>query len=450
MKKKNLLVVMLMIVLILIIGCVEKSPLTKEELKDLPSDDPVLIMSEAKALTGQGYAQLTSQQKQAFWNCWKSECQSLLKEAQQTKDYSAYRQCSLGCFDNAQTSTENVWCEDSDSVDYLTKGTVTSNIYTNGKEDYCYTFSSGKTYLMEGKCVNNKYQYQQKNCVELGNNYVCEEGICIEEIPTFDSILTEEIPQEWINKFNNDFNIKFSAYVPIIEYPDGTWKWDEANKVVFNAEEKVILKEAFIKAVYSMSRVDSYFTKSLPWTTGQSYYDWLKNSAGTITFLADPNSFDSAYGVGINFNGKNMISNIEKGMLNTWQNQDLNSPNIGQGIINLISIITHEARHNNGIYHTTCKNSNNMDENLKSMGAHGVNVMLRHWMEYLLPEELVQSAYDDNVDWMFGYSSFLDRMCSLDPIAKTIEQEDLDWVNEVSDHPLDFDPETMWTIEFQN
>jgi hypothetical protein len=71
-------------------------------------------------------------------------------------------------------------------------------------------------------------------------------------------------------------------------------------------------------------------------------------------------------------------------------------------------------------------------------------------MKYLLPEEMVQSAYDGNIDLMFQYFNFLDRMCSLDPVAKTIKQEDLSWVEEVSGFPLDFDPDILWTIEFTN
>ena len=189
MKKE---IIVLLVLLVFLVGCVEESPLTDEELKDLPSDDPALILSEEKALTGQGYSQLTSEKKQAFWNCWRSECQSLLKEAQQTTDYSTYRQCSLDCFDEAQTATDNIWCEDSDGIDYFTKGTVTSNIYTTGKEDECKTFSNGKTYLMEGKCVNDKYQYQQKSCGEVGNDYVCEEGICIEEESCNSIFLSED------------------------------------------------------------------------------------------------------------------------------------------------------------------------------------------------------------------------------------------------------------------
>ena len=366
----------------------------------------------------------------------------------------------------ALTGQANKWydCQDPDSISTFDKNSLlTKSITTyNGgsKTDRCYTWYKGtlkeKTRLIEGICrqtnAGPKFNYWYADCNQkFGEDYKCVEDACVKEIPTFDFILVEEIPQEWIVKFNDDFKIKFSAYVPIIEYPDGTLEWDEDNKVSFNTEEKNLLKEAFMKAVYSMSRVDSYFTKPLPWTNGQSYYDWLKDSAGTITFSADINSLDNSNLINkVSFNGYNIISNINQGMLNTWKNQDLNSPDLGQGIINLIQIITHEVRHNNGVSHASCKGGNNMDDNLEIMGGHGVNVMLPHWMKYLLPEEMVQSAYDGNIDLMFQYFNFLDRMCSLDPVAKTIKQEDLSWVEEVSGFPLDFDPDILWTIEFTN
>lgn len=41
----------------------------------------------------------------------------------------------------ATAFSSRVWCEDSDrGANYLTKGTVKSNIHPNGKEDYCFTF----------------------------------------------------------------------------------------------------------------------------------------------------------------------------------------------------------------------------------------------------------------------------------------------------------------------
>ena len=404
----------------------------------------------AEGIAGKAYADLSAEQKQGYNVCYKEgKCAALLSTAQQTKNYAEYRTCSKGCYSQALAQKpEDFYCTDSDGVNFTNKGIVTSYFYPRGKEDYCLEIN-GKNYLFEGKCAGNKAIFVQKNCGEMGS-YGCEGGKCVEMHPTFNSILQEPISQEWINQFNADFKIEFKAYVPIIEYPDGGWGWDETNKIEFTAEEKDILTKALYKAVYSMSRVDSYFTKPLPWTSSQSYYSWLKNSVGTIIFYADPNSLNSAPPGKIRLNGYNIINNVNNGMLTTWFNQDLNSPNIGQGIMLLITILTHEARHNDKIKHVSCKNSNNMDENLKTMGAHGVNVMLRHWMKYLLPAELVQSAYDEKVDWMFQHDSFLDRMCSLDPIAKTLEQDDLDWVEDVSGHPLDFNPDIMWTVEFNN
>ncbi len=70
------------------------------------------------------------------------------------------------------------WCNDSDSEkDYFTKGIIKSNIHPQGKEDYCQAFASGKTYLMEGYCKNNKHIYQQKDCESFKS--VCLGGACL-------------------------------------------------------------------------------------------------------------------------------------------------------------------------------------------------------------------------------------------------------------------------------
>ena len=79
----------------------------------------------------------------------------------------------------AKSTLVRAWCNDSDNKeDYLTKGTVKSNLYPHGKEDYCYTFPNGKTYLMEGFCKDQKYVYGQKNCWEPGK-YKCKDGACV-------------------------------------------------------------------------------------------------------------------------------------------------------------------------------------------------------------------------------------------------------------------------------
>ena len=141
----------------------------------------VACSPSGEALVGKGYADLTNQQKQAFWQCQTESCKPLFDEAQKTKDFAAYRSCSLDCYDLATEATKQVWCTDSDGDNYVTKGIVKTNIYPKGKEDSCYTFPNGKTYLFEGQCVNKEYQYIQKNCAELGQDYFCDKaaGICV-------------------------------------------------------------------------------------------------------------------------------------------------------------------------------------------------------------------------------------------------------------------------------
>ncbi len=82
---------------------------------------------------------------------------------------------------------KEAWCEDSDNgLNYFIKGVVNSNIYPNGKEDYCYPNLNGETYLFEGRCKNGKYSAIQKNCNELGAGYECVEGTCFEVCKTYE------------------------------------------------------------------------------------------------------------------------------------------------------------------------------------------------------------------------------------------------------------------------
>jgi hypothetical protein len=76
-------------------------------------------------------------------------------------------------------------CYDSDGgKNYKEIGTIYGKITkseSGNKTDSCQTFSNGKTYLMEGICKNNQYAYVQKNCAEVGKDYVCKKGSCISE-----------------------------------------------------------------------------------------------------------------------------------------------------------------------------------------------------------------------------------------------------------------------------
>lgn len=136
--------------------------------------------NSSEPISGKAFANLSSSQKQLYWKCMAdNKCNVLLKEAQVSKDYTAYRKCAKDCSDLASNiKPESYYCTDSDGKDFLTKSKVVSNLYPQGKEDYCFTFPSGKTYLMEGICKDNKYAYVQKNCGEMGN-YECKEGKCV-------------------------------------------------------------------------------------------------------------------------------------------------------------------------------------------------------------------------------------------------------------------------------
>ena len=136
----------------------------------------------AEGIAGKAYSDLTSEQKQVYWGCYKEKsCGVLLNEAQKSKNYASYRTCSKDCHAQALSySPKQDYCQDSDGIDYFTAGNVTSNLYPQGKEDYCLEIN-GKNYLFEGKCVNNKAQWAQKSCKELGE-YGCEGGKCIPKI----------------------------------------------------------------------------------------------------------------------------------------------------------------------------------------------------------------------------------------------------------------------------
>ena len=135
----------------------------------------VLIIGASVAYAGWGTWDYL--QKQKYNTCWKGNCYQLLMD----QNWSEYMECSQNCYNEAENYDSNcATCEDTDGgVDYLVKGTVTTDTKPEGVEDYCYTFSNGKTYLMEGKCKNGKYIRYQKNCKELGMKYDCLEGACV-------------------------------------------------------------------------------------------------------------------------------------------------------------------------------------------------------------------------------------------------------------------------------
>jgi hypothetical protein len=166
-----------------------------------------------EGIAGKAYSDLSSEQKQMYWGCYKEKgCGILLKEAQANKNYASYRTCSKDCHAQALSySPQQDYCQDSDGLDYFTVGNVTSNFYLKGKEDYCLEIN-GKNYLFEGKCVNNKAQFVQKNCAEMGE-YGCEGGKCVEKgklsnaVDTLVIVNSDDFPDLTVDKVDAVFQL---------------------------------------------------------------------------------------------------------------------------------------------------------------------------------------------------------------------------------------------------
>ncbi len=213
---KRELVLLLCFLMFFLISCSSsESPLSKEEIENLPEDDPAKEISASETnFVGKGYYDLSDEQKRAFWGCWINACHAKLKKAHQSKNYGDYMDCSKSCFATAEETTID-FCEDSDGLDYKNKGVVTTDDYLGGSQydcvkvgdkykcsDNCYTFSNGKEYLIEMQC-NPKAAYVQKSCAELGNNYVCEKGACLE------NTLCKEVIEGHNKKGEKRINIVF-------------------------------------------------------------------------------------------------------------------------------------------------------------------------------------------------------------------------------------------------
>lgn len=140
-----------------------------------------IFVVTASSVSAISFNDLSSYQKQKYWNMMSKECIPLLT----SKQYSSYRTCALNVLDKASKLVEanEAWCTDSDNgADYLTKGVVKTDLNPSGIEDYIYTFGDGLKYLFEGACSsNNQYMYYQKNCNELGAKYVADvaAGACV-------------------------------------------------------------------------------------------------------------------------------------------------------------------------------------------------------------------------------------------------------------------------------
>jgi len=249
----------------------------------------------------------------------------------------------------------------------------------------------------------------------LSSNYPLTNLTYKPPVITLDSILKEQIPQSWIDQFNKDFSV---SALPVAG-------------LTTEEEEEVI--NIIYRAIYTVSRIDSYFKKPLPWTNGKSYYEWLKESIKGIA-LDDSSGSLGTYDY-IHIKGGTYLDNIKKGLADQWYNKQM-----GKGFFDsFIALITHEARHNNGINHTTCPNPKcqpgevcKNDFDLQEMGAFGVDVIFLHWIKYMLPESITQDAMQDFDNFQYKGNSYLDSICTYDENTGTFGEEDNKWLKNIS------------------
>ncbi len=124
---------------------------------------------------------LTPLQKQFYGVCHSQNCAASSSSSWKTS--SPGRSCSSFCLDSASKISGSS-CSDPDFLNVSTKTevTVSAGPFTKKWEDRCYTFPSGKTYLLEYMCVNDNYGYRQIDCATVGKHFVCNGGRCLPSI----------------------------------------------------------------------------------------------------------------------------------------------------------------------------------------------------------------------------------------------------------------------------
>jgi len=137
----------------------------------------LVVFVEGAATTS--FSSLTPLQKRFYWVCSSQNCVG----QSSGKVFSASQSCSSYCLKSASEITSSS-CSDPDLKNLLTKSQVTESAgpFTKKWEDQCYTFSSGKTYLLEYMCFGDHYGYWQVDCSTLGKSFVCNGGRCIPSV----------------------------------------------------------------------------------------------------------------------------------------------------------------------------------------------------------------------------------------------------------------------------
>jgi uncharacterized repeat protein (TIGR01451 family) len=177
--------------------------------------------------------------------------------------------------------------------------------------------------------------------------------------------------------------------------------------LVCHASDGSVDLTRFQERAYQALRVMKmiHFSSALPWTS-QSLYDWFVGSIDgirfrsdiTFSFCCDPASVINVLAA----------SNSAALFTNRWMD-----PTAPIGLHDLLALLVHEARHNNGKPHT-CGND---DQTVDELGAWGVEYYLELWEglysgAFLTSPDVYLSYYRDE-HLLTSESLYLPRICSL-------------------------------------
>ncbi len=122
---------------------------------------------------------LTRLQQQFYWTCISQNCVA----PSSWKASSPGQSCPSFCLESV-SQIINSSCSDPDLLNLSIKSEVmvSAGQFSKRWQDQCYTFPTGRTYLLEYMCINDHYGYQQIDCSTVGKNFVCNDGRCLPSI----------------------------------------------------------------------------------------------------------------------------------------------------------------------------------------------------------------------------------------------------------------------------
>jgi hypothetical protein len=181
-------------------------------------------------------------------------------------------------------------------------------------------------------------------------------------VDNIDTLLTSCPSEAELERFNSDFHILFDQTIsyPPYDCHNGTGPNGEVNP-------KLALFQG-LRVIHAL-----HFTQPLPWTE-TNLYEWLKAAINGIVIT------DTEFSHCCDMS---MWISLKADLLNQPDYRLWINPQSGSGLIGLIGLIVHEARHAEIGGHT-CGND---DQTLEELGAWGIQYYLFQYMAEYTPSD---------------------------------------------------------------